>query len=309
MILPTEQRSGHPGRLKLQPCQLWKEVETHLEGLVLAVSHSNPYQHPASHPLRPTVSRRDSTTSTRSSKRTEREWGARTLALGRSGDTPTRGFDLNPRNSGTIRPDNIPHQGPLPPRRPPRKAMLQRSPSPEDESLVTPPHLIPLRNAPARSFTSKKSFATLGHHAHLVPTKDNVNDGLDSDEVTLRDRKVSVPHSVSSFYFDPNSRGGTRPSSFAASQILSATATRVSGRPRSCSGFFSFNRRGQVASRQDASSPVRPPSAVTHLGNECVADLTKPLDTDSCGEETDVRIERGLAYEEQMGGRIGRIAQ
>lgn len=145
--------------------------------------------------------------SMKSSKRAEREWRAKVAAMA---------YASSPHSS------TIPLRGPVPPKRTP----LQPKPdvsvdsigSPLSDMVVTPPHGHPYGSGtPAKSFLVNTSFETLGHYESPIPIAKG-----DGGEVG-RERKASVPYSVvSSFYFDPvgGSRVSTRPSSFAATQLL-----------------------------------------------------------------------------------------
>jgi len=125
------------------------------------------------------------------SKRAEREWRAKVAGLAH-----------NQRTNGVFE-----TRGPVPPR---RVVQVQgngvsdrdRSSSPEEDNLVTPVNSVPAmsilqqEHTPAKSFASNRSFETLGHYAHLSPTRIGV-------EQDPGPRQCSVPQSVvSSFYFD-----------------------------------------------------------------------------------------------------------
>ncbi len=166
----------------------------------MSVSDGSPIPFPSALPahVRPGTHHRSSTTSIHSGRtsiksahRAEREWRARVAGLARGGSRTPRSSVVDVR-------------GPVPPRRTPGP---QRSPSPEDDTIVTPP---PPELESGVFRTRNRSFETLGHPPHL----------READESPLRDRKASVPHSISSFYFETDTRGNTRPPSLAASQLL-----------------------------------------------------------------------------------------
>jgi hypothetical protein len=154
--------------------------------------------------LRPGSQRHSSITSAssrrksiKSAHRAEREWRARVAGLAGAKAGPSRSSVVELR-------------GPVPPRRTPGPVM--RSPSPEDDTLVTPPQTEKDNGTPAKSIFSNRSFETLGHYAHLM---------AETDDSPLRDRKSSVAKSISSYFFDADSRSATRPSSMNANQLLS----------------------------------------------------------------------------------------
>jgi len=144
------------------------------------------------------------------SKRAEREWRAKVAGLAHN-----------------HRANNFETRGPVPPRRvfqAPGVSDRDRSSSPEEDSLVTPVNSLPAKgllqqqqeNTPAKSFASNRSFETLGHYAHLSPTRI-------SEQADPGPRQCSVPQSVgSSFYFDQRaSRVSTHLSPLVNSATLS----------------------------------------------------------------------------------------
>jgi hypothetical protein len=144
------------------------------------------------------------------SKRAEREWRAKVAGLAHN-----------------HRSNNVETRGPVPPRRvfqAPGVSDRDRSSSPEEDNVVTPVNSLPANsllqqqqeNTPAKSFASNRSFETLGHYAHLSPTRI-------SPEADPGPRQCSVPQSVvSSFYFDQRaSRVSTHLSPLVNSATLS----------------------------------------------------------------------------------------
>ena len=131
------------------------------------------------------------------SKRAEREWRAKVAGLAHThrGGVETR---------GPVPPRRIVAQPPLPG----SSSERDRSSSPEEENVVTPTNSVPAismlqqqENTPAKSFTSNRSFETLGHYAHLSPTRANGPSAM--APLDPGPRQCSVPQSVvSSFYFD-----------------------------------------------------------------------------------------------------------
>jgi hypothetical protein len=136
------------------------------------------------------------------SKRAEREWRAKVAGLAH-----------NYRSTNGV----IETRGPVPPRRIVHAqgqgqgqgqgvSDRDRSSSPEEDNLVTPVNSVPAmsmlqqqEHTPANSFASNRSFETLGHYAHLSPTRTT---GV-SPRADPGPRQCSVPQSVvSSFYFD-----------------------------------------------------------------------------------------------------------
>jgi hypothetical protein len=159
--------------------------------------------------------------SIRSARRAEREWRAKVAALAAGG-------------VGSSRSSAVELRGPVPPRRVARKPSTvptftpdpvhSRSASPGDDTIITPPHTTIEtesigKGTMAKTIRSNRSFETLGHHAHVPMLQVNIN----NSPLPPRNRLVSVPQSVSSFYFDPNStsRVSTRPNSMAAGMLLS----------------------------------------------------------------------------------------
>ncbi|ORY35364.1 hypothetical protein BCR39DRAFT_555521 [Naematelia encephala] len=231
-------------------------------------------------PYRPTskiiatanIHRRDSgRISIKSARRAEREWRAKVAALGHTANS-TRGSSVvevrgpvPPRRKAPVHrpvsPASVPQ--PVSPASLPQLASptsIAQPASPASDYILTP-HVSPAiatdlaDTTTARSFVSNMSFETLGHLADTTPTR--LEDGP-------RSRKVSVPQSVTSFYFDPHSRGGTRPSSFATTLSLapipqeSGDITETSPRDRKISlpPFDSFLVSPANVGNSPANSPV-----------------------------------------------------
>lgn len=144
--------------------------------------------------------------SVKSPRRAEREWRAKVAALAHAASPHSSVVHL---------------RGPVPPKRTPGTSLPHRhtrSESPASDIVITPPHSLPNdTNTPAFTVLENRSFETLGHHLPISPLVQRFEIG-EGD----RERKASVPRSVSSYYLDPlnGSRAATRPSSLATSQLL-----------------------------------------------------------------------------------------
>ncbi|CAD6576135.1 MAG: hypothetical protein TREMPRED_001583 [Tremellales sp. Tagirdzhanova-0007] len=200
---------------------------------IVAPSHQDPDVHRQSSMTSFTPGR----LSARSSNRAEREWRKRVAALAGAGASSTSS------RSSLVEPAL---RGPVPPRRNP---MPFRSPSPEEYRLVTPPHGDVDKGTVAKTIMSNRSFETLGHYAHLRP---------ENEDPTIRERKASVPQSISSFYFDSNSHGGTRPSSLAAGQLLTPISTSQKQQRLSLPPINSFRSSPSSVDETPMNSPVLP---------------------------------------------------
>ncbi|KAK4686431.1 hypothetical protein P7C73_g3697, partial [Tremellales sp. Uapishka_1] len=100
--------------------------------------------------LDPTPSRRESTSSIKSSRRAEREWRAKVSALAFSSGASRRTSKIQLASRGPVPPRRTPHtQGMTP--------QSTGSQTPGESTLVTPP-------PQALSFISRRSFETLGRH-------------------------------------------------------------------------------------------------------------------------------------------------
>lgn len=168
--------------------------------------------------------------SIKSARRAEREWRAKVAALSASTD----GKRMSPKSAATSGPAAR-ARGPVPPPRRPTTAsnahvatppaqVRSAVDSPGETLILTPAasdpvldHPIPIKSP---SPLSIKSFSTLGHHVGRSSLLLSAPAAAESLCRTVRDRKASVPRSVSTYYASGAMADRSRPSSLAAIGLL-----------------------------------------------------------------------------------------